>query len=121
MEIVNYSDTHSYEEGTNNNNSAEILSDSNGGEEEIVTQPEQIREHKRMCMYVSKQQITDSQLDWKEKIDTTQRPSSTSMPGFDTSIEITKDSMPMDVIHIVFDNEMFRIIPEVTNSMHNNR
>jgi hypothetical protein len=42
------------------------LSDSSGSE--VAVQPEQIREYKRMYKGVSKQQITDSQLGWKEKI-----------------------------------------------------
>jgi hypothetical protein len=36
-----------------------------------------------MCKAVSKQQIIDSQLDWKEKIDKIQKPSFT---GFDTQL-----------------------------------
>jgi len=60
-EIVNSSDTGAYEDIIKDN-STEILSDSSGGEEEFIVQSEQIRTCERMCVYTSKQQITDTQL-----------------------------------------------------------
>jgi hypothetical protein len=96
--MVNDSYSDAYIDDTNNN-SAEILSDSSDSEEQVV-QPEQIREHGRMCKGVSKQQITDSQLGLEKKIYKIQRPSFTGRPGFDTNIEITKDSTPKDIFQI---------------------
>ena len=91
-------------------------SSSSRSEEEEVVQPEPDRGTKRIRRALPKRANTDSELGWKEQIQTVQKPAFSGVPGINKNFQVTQDSSPWDIFEIFFSpQEMFKLIQKETN------
>ena len=88
---------------------------SSSSEEEEVVQPEPDRGTKRTRRTLPKHTNKDSELEWKEQIQTVQTPAFSGVPGINKNLHINQDSSPWDVFEIFFSLEVFQLIQKETN------